>query len=133
MKNLFIICFLITGLFLLGCKQEPSTISQELEVDAVVEQQAAFGWQVNQIVQTGDEILEVTRNSDFLEGDEIDTTYGVKALKKKSMGLLRQMQQELDNFKGLYKPLDDSLVLKLHFPFQGVRLALYYDSQTGKG
>ncbi len=134
MKKIFIINLIISGLLLFGCKQEPSTVStvsQEFEVDALVEQQAAFGWHVNQIVQTGNEIEEVTRDSDFLEGDGIDTLGSVKALKRRAVGMIQQMQIELPKHQDLHKPLNDSLIFQITFPLRGVRTALFYNSDSG--
>jgi len=75
MNKYFILGSIIFGLVLFGCKEEPSEVT-ELQVDAVVEQMAGFGWEANQIVQTGNEIQEVTQESDLLEGSDVDITGG---------------------------------------------------------
>ncbi|MFC2088748.1 hypothetical protein ACFLSX_04025 [Calditrichota bacterium] len=131
MKNLFIIGFLAAVLFLLGCKQEPSSVDQELEVDALVEQQAAFGWQANQIVQTGFEIEEVTRNSEFLEGEQVDTLYSTKMLKKRAIEFKDQLHLEMSEIQVLYKPLGDTIFIPINKPLQGKRGGIYYYAETG--
>ncbi len=129
MKNLFIISFLVSSLFLFGCKKEPSSVDQELQVDAIVEQQAAFGWQANQIIKTGNEIADVTRESDLLNDVDIEIPGGIHALKKNALRLFEDAKMKLPSMSGLYKPTLDSLV-SVDTNHVGVKRYLYYDSQT---
>lgn len=131
MKNVFVFSFLVLTLIIFGCKQEPTAVSDTLEVDAIVEQQAAFGWQANQIVQTGFEIEEVTRNSELLEGEQIDTLYSTRALQKRALQLRDQYQLEIHEFNGLFKPQGDTIFIPINKPLQGKRGGIYYYEESG--
>ena len=111
MNKYFILSSIIFGLLLFGCKEEPSSVSQELQVDAVVEQMAGFGWEANQFVQTGSEIEEVTQESDILGGTDIEIPGGNISSKKKAINLFEQAQKELPKESELNKLVTDSLYI----------------------
>jgi len=130
MKNIFIISLLVSALFLFGCKKEPSSVDQELQVDALVEQQAAFGWQANQLVQTGNEIEEVTKTSDLLEVEDVDTSLSTASLKKEIIKFVDRMNTELPEYHGLAKPQGDTVIIEINKPWVGKRGKLIYYSDT---
>jgi len=130
MYRLFIISSVVSAIFLFGCKKEPGAVDEVLEVDAIVEQQAAFGWQTNQIIQTSSEIEEVTKTSDLLEGADIDTSLGTDNLKKRALKLRDQLQEYLPELQSLYKPLGDTIIIPINKPLLGKRGMLYYYSDS---
>jgi len=130
MNKLFILSFVIFGLILSGCKEEPSSVSQDLQVDAVVEQMAGFGWEANQFVQTGNEIEEVTQESDILGGTDIEIPGGNISIRKKAISLFEQVQKDLPKEFELNKFVTDSLYIFYNDTMLGVKVALFYNSQT---
>jgi hypothetical protein len=131
MNKLFILSFAIIGLLLFGCKEEPSEVSQELQVDAFVEQMAGFGWEANQFVQTGSEVEEVTQKSDILGGTDIEIPGGNISAKATALNLFEQAQKELPKDIELNKLAADSLYVFHDDTLFGLKVALFYDSQTG--
>ena len=130
MSKLFILISIIFGLILFGCKEEPIEVT-ELQVDAVVEQLAGFGWEANQFVQTGSEIEELTQESDLLSGTDIEIPGGNITMKQNAINLFEEMKTQLPTVNGLFKPTTDSLYIFINDTVLGVRIALYYNSQTG--
>jgi len=131
MNKYFILASIIFGLLLIGCKEEPSEVIQELQVDAFVEQMAGFGWEANQYVQTGSEVENVTQESDILGGTDIELPGGNISAKKSAIQLFEQAQKELPKTTELHKSTTDSLYIFIDDTVFGVKKALYYNSATG--
>lgn len=131
MNKLFILSSVIFGLILFGCKQEPSEVTQELQVDEVVEQLAGFGWEANQFVQTGSEIEELTQESDLLSGSDLEITGSNMNLKNNAVRLFEEMKVQLPTSNEFYKPTLDSLYWFFDDTLFGVKRALFYNSQSG--
>jgi hypothetical protein len=128
MSKYFILVSIIFGLILFGCKEEPSKVN-ELQIDAVVEQLAGFGWEANQFIQAGSEIKELTQESDLLSGTDLEIPGSTQLLKKNTIRLFEEAKKQLPLLSGLYKPTNDSLYVYDN-SIPGLIKALYYNSQT---
>jgi len=131
-KLIFLSLITLTGLFLFSCEKSPNS-ADELELDAVVEEQAAVGWEVNSIVSSSGEVEELTQNSDYLEDKGISDMSSVSLLKKQALHLTSEVKTQLPTLTSLKKTAGDSLVFEEVIEIGGrlIRRALYYNSETG--
>ncbi len=132
MKHLSKLFLLLTfGLILSSCEQNPGSADEPLQVDAVVEEQMAFGWEVNRFVASGQEISGLTQNSQFVEDQEIEELAGIEHQKQEAMRLMKTSKEYLPQVDLLAKPLADSLYIFIDDTIWGVRKRLYYNSESG--
>jgi hypothetical protein len=72
MKKLIIFpIFSFLLFFFVACNQDPTMADEELELDEVVAEQAAFGWEVNKLISKSSEVEDLTQNSQLLENEGI--------------------------------------------------------------
>ena len=131
-KLIFLSLITLTGLFLFSCEKTTNS-ADELELDAVVEEQAAVGWEVNSIVSSSGEVEELTQNSEYLEDKGISDMSSVSLLKKQALHLTSEVKTQLPVKMSLNKTAGDSLIFfeEIFIGGKGIRKALYYDSETG--
>lgn len=132
MKNtiyLLIIC--IVGLYMTGCEIDPVEPENELQLDGNMAQLAASGWNANRLVSSGSEIEEVTQISQYLEEDGANGVPGVGSLKRQAVSLFNQTKLHSSSHKRLMKSMADSLFFFEDDSVNGVRKALYYNSDNG--
>jgi hypothetical protein len=117
-------------IILIACEKDPTSTEEKLEVEPFIEEQAAFGFEVNQIVSTGHDVSEMTLNSQFLKENGIgDEAFG------SPQGLLSQgsaiMQIAIKDLQKKNITLEDSISYFEDDPERGVRFFIGYDSETG--
>lgn len=130
--QLFFVLILST-LLLVSCE---NILNEEdtLELDSVVEEQAAFGWEVGRMVSSSSEIAGLTQNSMYMD-EEAPEIPGVASLKNKAERLAREYKANLPATMPLMKVTGDSLLYfeEKFVGERGTRSAFYYDFETGKG
>jgi len=129
----FLIFFtlLLVAIILSNCEQNPVPAEDELEVESIVKEQAAFGWEVNRLIASGQDISELTQNSQYVEQQEIEELAGIEQLKKEALRLTTASKDYLVQINSLAKPQADSLYLFIDDTVKGIRVRLYYDAETG--
>jgi hypothetical protein len=120
-------------LIFISCEKDPASTEETLEVEPIIEEQAAFGFEVNQIVKTGKEVSDLTLNAQFLK----DNGLGTEDLSSPD-GLLLQgstlMQIAATEFQRHQKEnsiLADSISISVDDTLHGVRYFFSYDNETG--
>ena len=129
--NLFFVLILST-LLIFSCE---NMLNEEdtLELESVVQEQAAFGWEVGRMVSSSSEIAGLTQNSMYME-EEAPEIPGVASLKNKAERLAREYKANLPATMPLMKVTGDSLLYfeEKFVGERGTRSAFYYDFETGK-
>jgi hypothetical protein len=117
----------------IACEKDPTSTEEKLEVEPFVEEQAAFGFEVNQIVSTGNDIGEMTLNSQFLEenglGDEGFAS--PQGLISQGNTVMQNAVLELQKLKNKDIILADSISYFEDDTVRGVKFYFGYDSETG--
>jgi len=123
----------LVGIFLFGCQKISSPNENNLELDPLVEQQAAFGWQINRMVSSSNEIEGLTQNSHYFE-EESPELPNAASLKRQAQQLTAEAGNYLPKKMSLMKTNGDSLLYfeERYIGGKGCRVAVYYDSETGK-
>jgi hypothetical protein len=128
--SLFFTLFL-AGLILSACEKNPVPADQELEVESIVKEQAAFGWEVNRLISSGQDISGLTQNSQYVEDQEIEELAGIEQLKQEALRLITDTKNYLPQVNLFTKPLADSLYIFIDDTVRGIRTRLYYNAETG--
>ena len=124
---LSMIIFLISG-----CnKNDPASPGDELQLSAVVEEQASFGWELNEIVSATQEMVDVTYDPSLLPEDEIAGYSSVNITGKLGIDLMIQSRDHLPAQIFLGKPAADTLIYYEDNTIIGKRTAIYYDGSSG--
>lgn len=120
---------LVIALAFLACQQSTSTDDQ-LEVNQFVSEQAAFGYQINDLASTSDEIATLT--SDPMDTDvSVPGTASARQLKDRAVKLQKQFTESNVISGGLLKMAGDtSFVIS---DTNGVKMLFNYSEQTGFG
>ena len=117
----------------IACEKDPTSTEEKLEVDPLIEEQAAFGFEVNQIVSTGNEIGEMTLNSQFLVenglGDEGFAS--PQGLISQGENVMQNTVLELQKLRNKNIILADSISYFEDDTARGVKFYFGYDSETG--
>ncbi len=130
------VVFLFSALFLFNCQNSTTEDGGSLDVEDVVAEQAAFGFQINDIASTSDEIEGI--NSDPMDvgtnvGLEGKTT--LKTLKERALNAAKTLKQKQLNVSALAKTAGDSALFGGADTLDSgkiVRWGMYYDFFTGK-
>jgi hypothetical protein len=117
----------------ISCEKDPTSSEEKLEVEPFVEEQAAFGFEVNQIITTGKEVGELTLNSQFLEEyglgtGEISNSEGMIA---KGSEIMQNAAIELQKLRKKNIILSDSITIFWDDTLLGNRFFYSYDNETG--
>jgi len=132
MKRNFCLASILLMVFLLsGCSSDPSPADKQLEIDAVLTEQTAFGWEVNSMVTSGQDIAGLTQNSQYLEGTGVGEQFSFEKQKREALRLMREAVVHLSEINTMAKSLADSLFFFWDDTLNGNRIAIYYDSETG--
>jgi len=133
-KSAIFLSIILSGLFFIACENLSSSEDNTLEVDQLVEQHAAFGWQMNRMVSSSSEIEGITQNSEKYdeEAPEIANSSSLKADARRLMNdAVLNMPKEMPGRTGT---ADSLIFFQESFIGQtGKRTAVYYDYSTGKG
>ncbi len=131
----FILILLLSAFAMFSCQQTTEGEDQ-LEVDQVVQEQAAFGFQINEIANTTSEIEQVTSDPLDMEIDsDLPEGNSLMQLKERALLMATQMKEAVAEIPVLAKTNADSVIWsnETYFNGYGKRSAIYYDSETGKG
>jgi len=131
-KRIFFIFPVILAVLLWGCKKQ-STNDDEAEFDSVIEEQAAFGYEVNNVTAISEDIYDLTQESEFSDEPEIPGLGGVSVLKRLAEALTAQIAPNMPQGISLTKIAADSQIYLRESTINGYgkRVALYYDPETG--
>lgn len=131
-RKIFISFVALMAMTIWNCQQ--ATENEEAQFDAVLEEQAAFGYEVNEVTVTGDEIYSLTQDSEYLEEQGIPGFSSAGMLKRKAESLAGEITQYMPQNQFLSKISADSLIFyeETYRNGYGKRKALYYDTETGK-
>jgi len=118
-----------------GCENTTGS-DDDLEIDAVVAAQAIAGWEINESVNSGRNIQELTNTSDQYEDDSIlEGLNGGVLLKQQMNRMYSEMQLHFED-NSLKKTSGDSLIWYQELNREGwgfdVRKALYFNAETGR-
>jgi hypothetical protein len=129
-KLVFLLACLLSIFLLNSCEKDSSPQEQTLEVDAVMTEQSTFGWELNDLVKSGDDISGLTQSSEFL-GQGNDEFPGMEKMKQQAIQMSREAGSILSARPFLAKTLTDSLIYFEEDTLHGTRAAMYYDAETG--
>ena len=88
-----ILVFLLSTFFMFNCKQTTEG-EEQLEVDQLVQEQAAFGFQINEMANATSEIEQVTSDPLDMEIDsDLPEGNSVMELKKRSLAMTAQLKK----------------------------------------
>ncbi len=130
------VLFLFSALFLFNCQNKTTDNGGNLEVEDVVAEQAAFGFQINDIASTSGEIEEI--NADPMDVDTdagIGGTASLNALKTRAQNAVQFFKEMPVNVPSLAKTAGDSALFSGSDTLANgkiVRWSIYYDIFTGK-
>jgi transketolase N-terminal domain/subunit len=58
-SRIFLILLLIFSVIMNSCEQNPAPADDTLELEPLVAEQAAFGWEVNRMIASGQDIVAI--------------------------------------------------------------------------
>ena len=132
--HLFLIVAFSAFLFV-SCENTLTDDKEKLELDSVVKEQAAFGWQVTRMVASSEDIESLTQNSIVDEEETVPELPGISPLLKKAESFAKELHTKLPDAVALMKIAGgDSLLFyeEKYIGQQGSRTAFYYNFETGK-
>ena len=136
MKTLHFLTFAVLfALFFTGCENTLDNDKDKLELETVVEEQAAFGWQVTHMVASSEDVEGLTQNSIYDEEEQIPELPSSSILTKKAERLTNELRAKLPDTMPLMKIASaDSLLFfeEKYVGERGSRNAFYYNFETGK-
>ena len=131
-KYYFTAVFSLFVIFIIGCNNnDPTSTDDELELAAVIEEQVSFGWELNEIVGTTQDIEDVTHDPSLLPEDDLEGYTSVLGTGKMAVELMIQSNKHLPSQIFLGKPAVDTLLYYEDNTIAGKRTAIYYDGSTG--
>ena len=136
MRTLHLLLVITFAAFLFfSCENTLTDEKEKLELDSVVEEQAAFGWQVTRMVASSDDIEGLTQNSIYDEEEKTPELPGMSLLTKKAERFAQELRTKLPDAVPLMKIAGGDSLLFFEEKFvgqQGSRAAFYYNFETGK-
>jgi len=114
----------------MACQKSTSPDETDLELDAVFEEHAAVGWEINDLVMSSNEITELTGNVNYIENDGVSDYTSLTKLKTVGKELNTVAQEYLYEGSIFLKPTADSLLFFRDNKVLGIREALFYDHLT---
>ncbi len=130
------VLFLFSAFLLFNCQNSTTDKGGNLEVEDVVAEQAAFGFQINDIASTSGEIEEINADPMDVNTDVgIGGTASLNALKARALNAAETMKQKSFDVSSLAKTAGDSAIFSGSDTLANgkiVRWAIYYDISTGK-
>jgi len=130
MKILSVILSGLSFLIFIGCNEDPTSNDDTLNVEPQLNEFAAFGWEVNDIVGTGSDIQDLTAGGVSSVNVETSGLIGAANLKTLAKEMqIRGITYMQESFS-LKKPQTDSLYYFFDDTVHGVRKALYFDEAT---
>ncbi len=130
------ILFLFSALFLFNCQNKTTDAGGNLAVEDVVSEQAAFGFQINDIASTSSEIEGINADPMAVNTDAgIGGKASLNALKARAFEAAQTFREKQVNFPSLAKTAGDSALFSGSDTLANgkiVRWGIYYDIFTGK-
>lgn len=129
------IMLLILVLLIMGCEDNATDADTDLAVDPLVEEQASIGWEINETVLAGADIMDMTKSSELIAESDMSAFSEAADMKNRMNGMIKEMQQTFVQ-ANLQKVTGDSLIFI--DPDAGRRWAydmtraLYFDAETGR-
>lgn len=120
----------------ISCKDN-STSSETppaLEIDALVAENAGLGWQINEIVTTGNDIFLMTGGPEADTGNDLSGLASARKLKARALALYNDNTIHLKSIESspiLLKPMDEILLFFFEDSVKGEKLGAYHDEETG--
>jgi hypothetical protein len=127
-KVLYLFIFVLFIFF--SCEKDSGPQENTLEVDAVMTEQSTFGWELNDLINSGQDVSALTQSSDMLAQGYNDP-FSLEKMKQEGVQLVHDAGTVLAEKSFLAKPLSDSLILFVDDTLAGKRSAIYYDTQSG--
>lgn len=121
------ILFLFTSL---ACQKATTPSENILNLETAIEEQAAVGWEINELILSGNDISELTGTSNYIEESEVSEFTSLKKLKVVSKELATVAREYLPADRVFLKTTTDSLLFYRDNTALGIREALYYDTIT---
>jgi len=117
-------------LTVVACQKSTNPDENTLELDTFFEEQAAVGWEINDLVSSSNEITELTGNANYIEESETSEYTSLNKLKSVSKELTGVAHEYLMEDRIFLKVTSDSLLYYKDNTVLGIREALYYDPTT---
>ncbi|MCB0281612.1 MAG: hypothetical protein H6627_05055 [Calditrichae bacterium] len=134
MKKVILILLSLNFFFLYSCEDKSvnNNDNSDLQIDAVVIDQAALGFQINQYAGTGNEIIDYTTPNET-DNAEIPDYGSALEFRDKANEMFYESEKHLQKLKTLSKTNLDSLIFMFSdtSAFAITHLALYLDSELG--
>jgi hypothetical protein len=83
------------------------------------------------MIASGQDIVGVTQNSQYVEDEQIDELAGMQKLQIEALRLFDASKTHFPKIGALAKPQGDSLYIFIDDSLRGVRSRLYYSSESG--
>ncbi len=130
MKRISGIGFLAFIIMVSGCSKDPAASDNALQIDPVLTEQAALGWELNEMVTTGSDLEDLAGGTSPSVDQEITGLAGAQKLKALAHEMLIRSQNVLPGYIDIHKPMVDSLYFFYEDTIRGMRSALYFDETT---
>ena len=124
--------FLLSAALMVGCKQNATDNGGDLEVSDAVTEQAAYGFQINDVANTSNEIEAV--NADPMTVDEAGGTASLNSIRERAQKLAQKAQAVSKEISSLTKVSGDSALYSGEDSTangQKMRWAYYVNIQNG--
>ena len=118
-KLILISLGLLFSLASMACQKSTSPDETDLELDAVFEEHAAVGWEINDLVMSSNEITELTGNVNYIENDGVSDYTSMTKLKTVGKELNTVAQEYLYEGSIFLKPTADNIIYKINFDRYG--------------
>lgn len=131
----FLLVISFSALLLISCENTLTDEKENLQLNPVVEEQAAVGWQITRMVASSEDIEGLTQNSIIDEEEAIPELPGTTLLTKKAEYFAQELRAKLPDAVPLMKIAGGDSLLFYEEKFvgeRGSRAAFYYNFKTGK-
>jgi hypothetical protein len=124
---------MVLVILFISCEKDPTGTEEALDVEPFVEEQAVFGFEVNQIVTTSNEVGKMTLNSQYLEDEGLgaEDLASLGSLMSQGKALMKNAMIEIEGLKKYNTIMNDSISIFKDDKDRGVRHFLNYNSETG--
>jgi hypothetical protein len=129
-KFAFFTVLLFSVFIFSSCEKDSGPQDQALEIDATLTEHSTFGWEINDLVKSGEDISGLTQSSEMLTA-EYDNSISLQSMKIQGVQMVREAGSILRQGSYLAKTLSDSLYISYDDTLKGERCGMYYNSETG--
>ncbi len=131
----FLTLFLLSAFLMFGCKQNATDMDGELTVDETVTEQAAYGYQINDIATTSNEMEAINADPADVGDVGVNGAASMTKLRKQAQTLAKQALSMNIQIPALTKVSGDSAIYSGEDSTANgkkMRWAWYYNMLTGK-